>query len=117
MRASLRAVYQVDLDDPGMGASALADLVAWLPPGSALWRQLGGPMAWPDEVAMLAVVERQVRVLAWQQTKDGRSGTNPPRPMEPPPNQLTTRRAQADLSHRAQRYLERQRRRGRSPTT
>ena len=83
LSASLQAVYGITVADrPPL---ELADLVAWLPPGSPLWRAVGGPLAWSDDVQMLAAVEFRLRVLAWQQTEDGRKGRKAPAPPSPPP--------------------------------
>lgn len=55
----------------------LRDFVAWAPRDSAISRATN-PRWWvTEEVAFLRLVERQLRVLAWQQTKDGQA--NPPR--------------------------------------
>jgi hypothetical protein len=107
LRASLRAEYGVDLRDPGMSLADLADLVRWLPQGCALYRATGGPMAWTDEEYLLARVEMGVRVLAWQRTKDGTSGRNQPKPLEPPQSVHEQQAEQREQSRRAQAYLKR----------
>jgi len=84
LRASLRAEYGIDLDHPGCGVIALAEYTAWLPPGCALWRAIGGPPAWSDETRLLTYVDLHVRELAWMQTKDAKEGRNRPKPVEPP---------------------------------
>ena len=84
LRASLQAVYGIRLAHHDLSLLELADLVAHLPPGSALWRAAGGPLAWTDEVHMLARVDHGVRVLAWMKTEDGSKGRKPPKPEEPP---------------------------------
>jgi hypothetical protein len=107
LRASLRAEYAVDLRDPGMTLLDLADLVANLPPGCALYRATGGDMAWSTEVHMLAAVEFRLRVLAWQKTEDGSRGRNRPEPTKAPPSVHEKQAEQKRLSARAQAYLKR----------
>jgi len=82
--ASFTAEYRMPLFGNGYRLSELADLVAWLPPGCALWRSVGGPLAWSQEVHMLNQVEFRLRVLYWVQTKDGSKGANQPKPADPP---------------------------------
>lgn len=107
LRASMRAEYGVDLRDPGMALLDLADLVAGLPPGCALYRVVGGPMAWSDEVHMLAAVEYRLRVLAWQKTEDGSKGRNQPKPLDPPKSVYEKQAEERELTRRAQAYLRR----------
>jgi len=107
LRASLRAEYAVDLRDPDMGIVELADLVRWLPQGCALYRATGGPMAWTDQEHLLARAEFDLRVLAWQKTKDGKDGRNRPEPIEPPRSVHELQAEQRELSRRAQAYLRR----------
>lgn len=90
----------------------LADLAANLPPGCALWRSAGGPVAWSDETHMLAAVEFRLRVLAWQKTEDGKANRNKPEPLEPPRPAYEIEHEQRELSRRAEAYL---RRTGRRP--
>lgn len=107
LRASVRAEYGMDLRDPGVTLLDLADLVAGLPPGCALYRAIGGPLAWSDEVHMLAAVEFRLRVLAWQKTDDGSRGRNQPKPIDPPKSVYEKQAEQRELSRRAQAYLKR----------
>lgn len=83
LRASLRAEYQI-IDMRKEGVLALAELVEWLPRGCALWRSVGGPLAWSEEVAVMHGVEFRVRELAWMQSKDGSKNKNRPKPPAPP---------------------------------
>lgn len=80
MRASLRAEYGIDLRNPGIGWDDAADLVAWLPPASALWVSFGGPMTVSVEAEILRWLDYRLKVLAWQPTKDGHEGRNQPSP-------------------------------------
>lgn len=41
-------------------------------------------MAWSDDMHLASMVEYGVRVLAWQQTKDGHKNRRPPKPLTPP---------------------------------
>jgi len=68
-----------------MTATELADLVHHLPPGCALWRSTGGPLAWTDETHTLVGALHRLEILAWQQTEDGHKGRKMPTPIEPPP--------------------------------
>lgn len=90
-----------------MGASDLADLVANLPPGCALWRAIGGPLAWSQETHMLAAIEFRLRVLAWMKTQDGAKGRKPPKPIDPPKSVYDARAEDDRLFSRAQAYLRR----------
>lgn len=83
MRASLRVEYQIT-DMRAESVLELADLVAWLPPGSPLWRAYGGPMAQSAELAKLVEIEFRLRELSWMQSKDGAAGRNRPKPPEAP---------------------------------
>lgn len=107
LRASLRAEYQIDLSRPDVPWIELADLVAHLPQGCALWRAAGGSMAWSQEVHMLAAVEYRLRVLAWQQTKDGSKGRNAPEPLSPPKSAHEKQAEDKRLESRAEAYLRR----------
>lgn len=79
-------VYQLDLravlETRSIPLVDLSDLVAWLPPGCALWRAYGGPAAWTDEVRALLAVEYAVRVSDFHQTKG--KGKKPEPPKMPP---------------------------------
>jgi hypothetical protein len=107
LRAALRAEYGVDLRDPGMTLLDLADLAANLPPGCALFRATGGDMAWSSEMHMLARLDFDLRVLAWQKTEDGKKGRNQPKPIESPKPAHEIEAEKAELSRRAQAYLKR----------
>lgn len=81
--ASLQSEYQVGLHDRPL--SVMTELVAWLPPGCALWRAFGGPLAWSDETHMLNLLDYRLRVLHWADSEDARKGRNQPEPPKPPP--------------------------------
>jgi hypothetical protein len=112
LRASLRAAYGVNLSSPGMPFTDLADLVIHLPPGCALWRATGGPLAWPDEVAALHGVTYGLAVLAWQNSS--RDKSKYPKPPEPPPfAHEAEARKQRDMD-RGQKLIDRKRARARA---
>ncbi|WP_308191520.1 DUF5361 domain-containing protein [Microbacterium sp. KKR3/1] len=85
----------------------LADLVANLPPGCALWKAAGGPLAWTDETHMLARVDYGVRVLAWMKTEDGQKGRKAPKPEEPPPAHGEVRAEEKRMNARAEQWARR----------
>lgn len=103
-------VYGLDVADLRTGALRVrraANLAANLPPGSAVWREAGGPLAWTDEMHLLAAVEYRVQVLAWMQTADAKHGRNKPKPMEPPKAVAKVRSDEAAIERRARRYMRR----------
>lgn len=51
---------------------------------SALFRSLNPDWRWDVSEQLLHSVEHSVRVLAWQQTKDGMRGRNVPKPVPAP---------------------------------
>lgn len=110
LRASLQAVYGIRLSQHDYGVLELADLVTHLPPGCALWRAAGGPLAWSDEVHMLARVDYGVRVLAWMKTEDGSKGSNPPKPEEAPTPGNQVKAEEARMNARAEAWAARQER-------
>jgi hypothetical protein len=87
LRASLRAEYGIDLRDPGVNLLDLADLVENLPPGCALWRATGGPLAWSEEVHFLTALLHRLDVITWQNTgmMHAKPKGNAPDPVSPPP--------------------------------
>lgn len=65
-----------------MPLTDLADLVAWLPPGSALWRSFGGPASLSDETSALQMLDFSVRVLDFHAGRHGK-GKKPTPPKAP----------------------------------
>lgn len=106
LRASLMAEYGLRLDEVvSWPAREVAALVAWLPGGSALWRDWGGPAALSDEVRMLRSVEFGLRVLDWRM-RQGKGQR--PKPL-PEPVYAAERREQArKQSRKAEAFLRRQ---------
>lgn len=113
MRASLLAVYGIRLATvrSQMGALELADLVAFLPDGCALWRSTGGPRAWSEETHLLNLVEFRLRVLDWRKTSDAKTGNRKPELHKPPAHALEKRSEQSKQSTRAAAWEARQNRR------
>ncbi len=88
-----------------MRATDLADLVVWLPAGTALWVSMGGPSAVPREVQRLQAVEYLLRALVYQNS--GSKGKKPEPPK--PPEYAHEREAREDAQDRkAAAYLRRQ---------
>lgn len=87
LRASLRAEYQVDLRHPGMSLMDLGDLVAWLPPQSALHRA-EDPEGWqwgPAEMlAALAVDEIRYMEYLYLMGAGFKGKHKPPKPIQRP---------------------------------
>lgn len=88
-----------------MGARELADLIAWLPAGCALWKDLGGPAALSDETRALLDVDFRLRVLDWRMR--GSKGAQP-KPTPPPPYAHERRAAEAKQQRKADAFLRRQ---------
>lgn len=96
------------------GVLELADLVAFLPDGCALWQSVGGPRAWSPETHLLNLVEYRLRILDWRKTQDGSKGKNQPKLHKAPPLAHETQAEQSKESARARAWearQERQRRR------
>lgn len=112
MRASLRSEYGIDLRSASGSMSLwdLADLVAWLPTGCALWRSMGGQAALSDEVAQLQMLDFSVRVLDFHAGRHGKG--KKPEPPKPPPYAHERRAREERAVRKAQ---SRVRMRGRIP--
>lgn len=93
----------------------LADLAANLPPGCALWRATGGPMAWTDETHILAASLHRLEVLAWQRTGSPPKKSNYPKPYDPPPLAGEVRAKERAKESKRERYLERREQRRQRP--
>ncbi len=77
----------------------------------ALWRAAGGPLAWSDEVHMLARVDYGIRVLAWMKTEDGQKGRKPPKPEVPPAPGAQVREEESRTNAKAEAWAASQGRR------
>ena len=108
LRASLMAEYQLRLDEArSWPAQELAALVAWLPPGAALWRDMGGPASLSEEVRMLRAVEFGLRVLDWRM-RQGKGAR--PKPLPDPPYAHERREQQQKQRRKADSFMRRQNR-------
>lgn len=91
-----------------------ADLAVHLPPGAAVWREHGGPLAWTQAEHFAALQLHAANVANWQRTKDGQKGNNPPKPIEPPKGRKEREAGSARLDAKAQAFLARQKAREQS---
>lgn len=110
MRASLQAEYGIRLRaegraEPHRSPAELADLVANLPPGCALWRATGGAIALSEESMFLREVVYRLEVLDWRET--GQQGA-PPKRIDLPPSVHEVEAVQAKQNAKALAYAERQ---------
>lgn len=78
LRASFLHEYRARCTD--FDPLEAAELLAWIPQGSAVWRAVGGPMSLTAAEHSLRFIEYHTRFLAWRQTQDGQKGHNPPSP-------------------------------------
>ena len=86
----------------------MADLAVNIPPGAAVWREHGGPLAWTQAEHFAAGQLYAAQVANWQRTKAGQKGTNPPQPLEPPKGRKERAAESARIDARAQAFLARQ---------
>lgn len=114
MRASLMAQYpalpplrQILSGTTDVTPSELADYVKALPPGCALWREVGGDIAWSVEAHLLARIEHVASVHAWLDSKDGQSGNNRPKPITPPESVFEKRAQEARIVAKADAWKRR----------
>lgn len=87
-----------------MRALDLADLVMWLPAGSALWASVGGPAAISNEVRELRRVSFWLRVLDFR--KRGSKGEKP-KPDPDPQYAHEKRGRQSDMERKAAAHMQR----------
>ena len=78
-----------------------------LPPGCALWRATGGPLAWSDEMHLLSQIEYWGQIADWRLTKDGHNGSNPPDAHRPPLPGQDAEAAESQLEAKVRRHQER----------
>lgn len=109
LRAALRAEYGIDLravqEGRTMPVDDLADLVQWLPAGSALWASMGGPASLSVEARELREVAYWLRVLDYRER--GSKGEKPTR--LPEPKWAHERRAEESaMERKAAHYRRRQ---------
>lgn len=81
MRADLYRFYRIDIDNPGIGVLALADLVAWLPPEAAVWMAANPDSAmWGLTEHLLALVCDYLAAGNWQRGGDSHAQRPDPIP-------------------------------------
>lgn len=102
LRADFMQYYGADLDGlrREIGEIRTADLAAQLPRDSRALRALHPELEWSDADYMLWSIEYSLRVLRWQNTKDGQKGRNQPRPL-PTPRDYARVGAKADATDMA----------------
>lgn len=76
-----------------------------------MWRAYGGAAAWDSHEAWFAAMLHTGNVANWQRTKDGRTGKNQPKPVEPPPLRSDVKAKEDRIAKKAARFQERMRRR------
>lgn len=108
LRASLMEVYGLRLDDALEDVLELADLMAWLPAGCALWRAFGGPAAISEEVHAIQMLDYSVRVLDYHAGRQGKG--KKPQPPKTPPFAHEKRAEDAKVRRKAEALVKRQRR-------
>lgn len=86
LRADFQRFYGLDLS--GMGAdysvAHAAALATHLPREAATVRAVAPEASWSDEAYLLSAIEYDLRILVWQNSKDGQKGRNKPqRPQTP----------------------------------
>ena len=86
LRADLQRFYGLDIDRMGCDYSVAhaAACAANMPRDSACVRAVSPVAAWSDETYLLAQIEYDLRVLAWQNSKDGAKNRNKPKRMQTP---------------------------------
>ncbi len=89
----------------------LADYVGGLPAGCALWRSIGGPLAWSEQMHMLNLIDYRLAIANWFQTEDAKRKKNRPKLQTPPPFAHEKRAEQSRESARATAWEQRQLRR------
>lgn len=62
----------------------VASLAAQLPAESRCMRALNPSLEWTLDQYLLAAIEYDLRVLAWQNSADGQKGRNAPKPPQTP---------------------------------
>ena len=120
LRASLQGEYQLRLlpdyrTEPERTLSELADYVAHLPPGCALWREVGGVLALTTEAQLTREVVFRLDGLAYQNAGgQGRKPERLPLPRAAAEERAEKRERDERMAAKARRHAERDRRRSTS---
>ena len=93
LRADFQRVYGLNIDDMGESYSVhhAAVLAAMLPSDSLVCKAANPALEWGEALYMLRNIEYMLRVLAWQNTKDGQKGRKKPQPIETPDERAKVR--------------------------
>lgn len=78
-----------------------------LPPGSAVWRATGGPLAWSSEDYFSSQIFHALNIANWQRTENGRKGKGAPTEPQPPEYAHVKKKRVAEMSSKAERFLAR----------
>lgn len=86
LRADFQQTYGLNIDGMGEDYSFAhaAVLMSQLPSDSRLARKLDPDSEWSQDTFFLAAIEYDLRVLAWQNTKDAQKGRGAPKPPKTP---------------------------------
>lgn len=94
LRADFQQYYGLNID--GMGTdysySHAAVLVTQLPSNSRVSIAIDPDSAWEAQTWFLSYIEYDLRVLAWQNTKDAQKGRNKPKPNKTPKEIMAQRK-------------------------
>lgn len=93
LRADLRRFYGLDLDNPGIGALAVADLAANLPRQAVSWARVDPRARWDDLTYLTAMAADRLDFLAWAQSKEASRRGSRWKSRIPYPGRRTLRRA------------------------
>ena len=102
LRADMQRLYGINIDDIGASCPLLhaADLAAMLPRDSLCVQAEDESAQWGEAMYALRSIEYSLRVLAWQNTKDGHAGRNQPRPVETPAERALVRGRAEETDYR-----------------
>ena len=111
LEADFQRVYELDLLDLYRGRISprkAALLALKLPAGSAVWQEMGGPLAWTSQDYFAAAQLHAQQVANWMQTKDGEEGRNAPEMLQHPPYAKDRERETQKIVTQAEKFLARQ---------
>jgi hypothetical protein len=79
-----------------------------LPAGSAVWLEMGGPLAWTSQDYFAAAQLHAQQVTNWLKTEDGQNGRNAPQIIEHPAYAKDRERETDKIVSQAEKFLARQ---------